>query len=192
MRPVRLTFIIFAVLITALCLGACSATEEFVSSRAYRDASELDYDTAPDIEQVTDGYYTLSEDDGKRILEAFEILNTVRKDEGLTELAWDADLETCAKIRAEEIAASFDKDHKRPSGKEWYTLYPGMLLGENICKGSKHADMVMEDWLKNSPDRENFLCDAFTRVAMAVYEDDNGQYFWTCEFGNDQSKRYGN
>ncbi len=89
---------------------------------------------------------------------------------------WDKDLEECAYIRAEEITISFD--HTRPSGEEWYTIFPGMLLGENICKGSEHADMVMEDWLKNQPDRENFLSDEFTAVAIAVYVDSEGQYYW--------------
>ncbi len=187
MRAGRTTIVISILIITALVLGACSSGNAFLNVRAYRETSELDYDTAPDIEPLTDGY-TLSENDRKRISEAYEILNTVRKDGGLEELKWDADLEACATIRAQEIAGNFD--HKRPNGKEWHTLYPGMLLGENICKGSGHADKVMKDWLKNQSDRENFLNDGFTKTAISVYTDAKGQCFWTCEFGNDRSKRY--
>ena len=182
----RKKIIIPVMIIASLLLGACSSGVEFSSTRAYRDVSELDGSTEPDIEPVTDRFYTLSEDDRKRVFEAYEILNTVRKDEGLKELKWDKDLEECAYIRAEEITISFD--HTRPSGEEWYTIFPGMLLGENICKGSEHADMVMEDWLKNQPDRENFLSDEFTRAAIAVYVDSEGQYYWICEFGNEKGK----
>ena len=185
-KNMRKTRIIPVMIIAALFLGACSSGEEFSGTRAYRDVSELDGSTEPDIEPVTDRFYTLSEDDRKRVFEAYEILNTVRKDEGLKELKWDKDLEECAYIRAEEITISFD--HTRPSGEEWYTIFPGMLLGENICKGSAHADMVMEDWLKNQPDRENFLSDEFTRAAIAVYVDSEGQYYWICEFGNEKGK----
>ncbi len=186
MRAGRKAIVVAVLLISAMVLGACSK-EEFSTERAYRDASELDYDTAPDIPLTVDGRM-LTEDDQKRIFEAYEILNTVRKDEGLKELKWDQDLSECALIRAEEIAVSFD--HTRPSGAQWYTLYPGMLLGENIGKGSEHADMVMEDWLKNQPDRENFLCDGFTRTALGLFRDDKGQCYWVFEFGNEQSKRF--
>ncbi len=176
--------VIASLIISVLVLGACSSGQEFVSVQAYRDVSQLDPDNSePVIEPATDGY-TMSEDERKRIFEAYEILNTVRKDEGLSELIWDAKLEECALIRAQEIATNFD--HNRPDGQEWYTIYPGGLLGENICKGSEHADMVMEDWLKNQPDRENFLNDGFTRVAMAVYKDAKGQCYWTCEFAADR------
>ena len=180
----RATVVSFLI-ITALVLGACSSGEEFVNEGAYRDAAQLDPDnTEPVIEPATDGY-TLSEDERKRIFEAYEIVNTVRKDEGLQELIWDARLEECALVRAQEISVSFD--HKRPDGQEWYTIYPGMLLGENICKGSEHADMVMEDWLKNPPDRENFLNDGFTCVAISYFKDAKGQCFWTCEFGAERN-----
>ena len=183
MRVWQKTTVISSLFISLLVLGACSFGNEFVNDRAYRDVSELDPEnTEPVIEPFTDGY-TLSEDDSKRIFEAYEILNTVRKDEGLKELKWDAKLEECALIRAQETAAIFD--HKRPDGQGWYTVYPGGLLGENICKGSEHADMVMEEWLKNQPDRENFLNDGFTKVAISFYKDAKGKCFWTCEFGAD-------
>ena len=187
MRVKRYLMIAVTLSMFALGLGACSSKEEFLDTRAYRDVSELDHSKPHYTEFITDGY-RMSEDDRKRILEAYEIVNTIRKDEGLEPLKWDVDLETCAMIRAEEIVASFA--HTRPDGEEWYTVYPGMLLGENICKGSEHADMVMESWMKNQPDRDNFLCDGFTKAAMALYRDDKGQCFWTCEFGNESSVRY--
>ncbi|WP_196802516.1 CAP domain-containing protein [Butyrivibrio sp. XPD2006] len=177
----------------ALCICACgrntaSNNMEFSEIRAYRDTSQLDYGTAPDIEDIIDGYY-MAPDNQELIYEAFEMLNTARDDNGLSAFVWDQELATCAVIRAEEISYSFDKNHIRPNGAEWYTLYPSMLLGEDICRASGDVKKVMESWLENPADRENFLCPDFTKVAIAVYEDSKGQFYWTCEFGNDSSKK---
>ncbi len=186
MRSRKNAIIIMAILAAALSLSGCSSKEEFSAQRAYRDAALQDYE--PMIEGgdfYTDGYM-MTEDDRKRIFEAYEIVNTIRKDEGLKPLKWDADLEACAIKRAEELPAKFD--HVRPNGASWFTVDPVKMLGENIYKGSEHADMVMDSWMKNQPDRENFLYDGFTIAAVALYRDANDQCYWTFEFGSDQAQ----
>ena len=176
----------------ALCLCACGINSKsdmvFSDVRAYRDASQLDHDAEPDIPIITDGYYMMS-DNHELIVEAFELLNKARDDNGLEALAWNQELETCACIRAEEIAYSFDKNHLRPMGAQWYTVNPGILLGENICRGPGDAEKVMKSWLENPADRENFLCPDLTEVAIGVYEDSEGHFYWACEFGNDSSQK---
>ncbi len=176
----------------ALCLCACGINSKsdmvFSDVRAYRDASLLDHDAEPDIPIITDGYYMMS-DNHELIVEAFELLNKARDDNGLEALAWNQELETCACIRAEEIAYSFDKNHLRPMGAQWYTVNPGILLGENICRGPGDTEKVMKSWLENPADRENFLCPDLTEVAIGVYEDSEGHFYWACEFGNDSSQK---
>ena len=187
MRTKRFITIAAVAAAAAIFFCACSSKEEFSASRAYRDAIPQDY--VPMIESgefITDGYM-IPEKDRMSMFESFEILNTIRHDEGLEPLKWDADLEACAIRRAEELAAKFD--HVRPDGQYWFTAAPEKVLGENIYRGSEHADLAMDSWMKNQPDRENFLCPEFTRAAIAIFRDAEDKCYWACEFGDESSDK---
>ena len=182
----RKSFVICITLAVMLCMCACSSKEQLSTSRAYRDAVPSDYvPMIDDGEFFTDGY-VIPEEDRMSMLESYEIINTIRQDEGLEPLKWDADLEFGALKRAEELTVKFD--HVRPSGQSWFTVAPEKVLGENIYIGSGHADVAMDSWMKNQPDRENFLCPEFTRVAVAVYRDAEDHFYWACEFANESPK----
>ena len=186
MRTKKYMVVVAIAASAAICLCACSSKEELSTSRAYREAIPEDYVPMTDAgEFITDGY-VIPEADRMSMFEAFEILNTIRQDEGLKPLKWNGDLESDAIKRAEELTAKFD--HTRPDGQYWYTVDPAKVLGENIYGGSEHADMVMDSWMKNQPDRENFLCDEFTMAAIAVFRDAEDTCYWTCEFGDDSSE----
>ena len=170
-----------------LFAAGCSSKEELSASRAYRDAIPEDYVPMTDAGEFTTDGYVIPEADRMSMFEAFEILNTIRQDEGLKPLKWNGDLESDAIKRAEELTAKFD--HTRPDGQYWYTVDPTKVLGENIYRGSEHADMAMDSWMKNQPDRDNFLCDEFTMAALAVFRDAEDQCYWACEFGDDSAEK---
>ena len=166
---------------------ALNNKEAFSNERAYRGAIDRDlvyYDFNEPIARdpvITDHY----EEIRKAAMEAFEILNTERAAQNHEPLMWAYALEECAQIRSEEIACAFEKGHVRPDGTDWYLVNPSVMLGENIYKGKLSADKVMESWLKNDADKENFMSDTFTKTGISIFSTADGEYYWVAAFGSD-------
>ena len=177
-----------AAVIFSTFISACGSREAFTDVRAYRDAID------PDMQYTDDPQEHLMIDppgtgdmDGLRTeaMEALNIINEERIRNNLAAMAWDADLEESAGIRAMEIASDFNNEHHRPDGSDWYTVNPVKILGENIYKGSRSADKALKSWMNNKVDRDNFLSDQFTHMGLSIYGTGDGEYFWAAEFGSD-------
>lgn len=70
-------------------------------------------------------------------------------------------------------------DHKRPNGKDWYTVLnvSYKTAGENIAYGSKDAASVMKSWMNSSGHKNNILNKKYTGIAVGCYEE-NGVKYW--------------
>ena len=66
-------------------------------------------------------------------IDALDIVNAKRAENGLATLNWSNGLESCAMVRATEAASKFS--HTRPNGKDWYTVNSELMWGENLAKG---------------------------------------------------------
>ena len=66
-------------------------------------------------------------------IDALDIVNAKRAENGLAALNWSNGLESCAMVRATEAASKFS--HTRPNGKDWYTVNSELMWGENLAKG---------------------------------------------------------
>ena len=66
-------------------------------------------------------------------IDALDIVNAKRAENGLAALNWSNGLESCAMVRAQEAASKFS--HTRPNGKDWYTVNSELMWGENLAKG---------------------------------------------------------
>ena len=184
----RLYAILLAVVILSVagCASAEKSKAEVSETRAYRTADELDPDLPSDnIDFVTDIYMMSDPDLQKQAFEALTIVNDERSNQGLAPLMWDSRLETDAATRVQELASMFDKDHNRPDGRYWYTLDPGYLLGESIYKGKGEASKVMEAWMNNPADKENFLSPDITKMAISIFEEVDGTAYWAALFAAD-------
>lgn len=179
-----LALVLVAAIASSLIIGRNKnrIAEDFSDVRAYR--TEVSTEDFIDDEEIPGNPFTspLREDLRNMTADAFFILNDTRIEQNLEPLAWSSELEYYARIRAEEISCMFDKKHVRPNGAAWFTIRASVVLGENIYKGKGNAQEAMASWIPNITDNENFLCTEFTRCAIAVYESDDGEYYWVALF----------
>ena len=137
----------------------------------------------PVIEQTTEqinntGYY--NSDYGYQVL---ALINEIRRNNGLGELAMDYSLIQIANIRSEEITRNWS--HTRPDGTDWWTIHSqyGVYgkLGENLAYGQTTPAEVVEDWMNSEGHRANIMAPEFTRIGISVYVYDD-VYYWSQEF----------
>lgn len=113
-------------------------------------------------------------------------LNKARKDAGLKPLMMDyGNMMIGAKIRAKEITVLWA--HERPDHESWSTVYDeeGIkynMRGENLAKGYRTADAVLEGWMNSEGHRANMMHKDFTHISIACLEYD-GTFYWVQLFG---------
>lgn len=157
--------------------------EVFSEVRAYRTEVSADTEILDDLVPGDPFAYPMDDELRNLISEAYDVVNAARQEQGLKPLVWSSTLEYGARVRANEIAVVFDKNHVRPNGAMWFTVEPSIVLGENIYKGYGDASKAMESWLSSSTDSENFFSSDFTTIAISVYENNKGEHYWAALFG---------
>ena len=114
-------------------------------------------------------------------MEASNLVNEERAAYGLSGLKWDQNLETVSHVRAQECSVKFS--HTRPSGKQWYTVNSKIQGGENLAFGFDTAQDAVDAWMNSPTHRDNILYDEFEKVAISIYQDDDGTCYWAQEYG---------
>ncbi len=107
-------------------------------------------------------------------------INAERKAEGLEPLKQDVDMDEAADLRASEAQKKWS--HTRPNGEEYWTAEPDLIYGENLAKGYKRVNDIIDAWVKSPTHRENILYD-FKTCAIGVVIQSNGTYCVALEFG---------
>lgn len=118
--------------------------------------------------------------------EVIRLVNAERKKAGLSPLQKDNTLCQAADIRAYEIS---DKDangvdyfaHKRRDGRAINTVlkevgYSGSLVGENIAKGCRTAELVMNLWMNSPGHRANILNSMYKKIGVGQFCNPNSSY----------------
>lgn len=114
-------------------------------------------------------------------LRAYNLVNDERERVGLKPLIWDSNLESTANVRAMECSQEFS--HTRPNGSPWYTVNSDIMGGENLAFGYESANEVIRGWMGSASHRENILYISFDKIAISIYVDDDGVWYWSQEFG---------
>ena len=112
--------------------------------------------------------------------EVFNLVNSIRAENGLPALSWDDKLYESSQIRAQEITINWS--HTRPDGTDCFTV-SDVLHGENIAYGYPDATSVVAGWMDSQGHRENILREGFTRTAIAYYLTADGTPYWCHHFG---------
>ena len=111
--------------------------------------------------------------------EVFDLVNEERVANGMPECVMDDTAMEYAQIRAEEIADSFS--HERPDGS--IGTYSHYSFAENIGKGYKTAEAVVNGWMNSSGHRSAILADYSDYgncMGVGVYKKGSTLY-WTME-----------
>lgn len=114
-------------------------------------------------------------------IKAYNMVNEQREAAGLDSLVWNGSLESVAAVRAEEASVSFS--HTRPNGKAWYSVNSQIMAGENLAFGFDDAGAALKAWMNSPTHKENILWPEFSEIAIAIYQTDDGTYYWSQEFG---------
>lgn len=116
------------------------------------------------------------------------LVNEYRVSCGVAELKWSDSLAKAARTRAKETSSatkSQNKNHTRPNGKEWYTVNPDIMYGENLAFGQKSAKEVFEAYKNSTAHRETMLDPEYKTFGAGFYIKDKTtyKYYWVQEFG---------
>ena len=114
-------------------------------------------------------------------LEAYNQVNEQRASAGLKNLKWDQNLETVSNVRAKEASQKFS--HTRPNGSQWCTVNSKIQGGENLAFGYDDADQATDAWMNSPTHRENILYPDFNKIAIGIYQNDEGTNYWAQEYG---------
>ena len=112
---------------------------------------------------------------------AFNLVNQKRAAAGLSTLAWSDKLSAAALVRAQELVSLFS--HDRPNGTAWYTVDSTVMFGENLAKLYYTGDAVVDAWMASPTHAANIMDGGFKTVGIAVYQAENGNWYWAQEFG---------
>lgn len=107
------------------------------------------------------------------------LVNAERKSAGLSALTLDETACAAATVRAREVATTFS--HTRPNGTSCFTALKEAgvsyrAAGENIAKGYRSAESVMDGWMHSDGHRANILNKNFTRLGVGY---DAASNSWT-------------
>ena len=95
--------------------------------------------------------------------QVLEIVNEERNKVGLGSLKMDEDLLIAAQTRCKEQQIMFS--HTRPDGSPWHTVSP-KANAENLARGSRTPQEVMNGWMNSPPHRKNILDPEFKSIGI--------------------------
>ena len=113
--------------------------------------------------------------------------NREREIEHVAPLKLSRTLCKSAAVHARDMAEHQMLDHKGSDGSTVADRvkrqgYAFVRVGENIAKGQKSVEKVMDTWMKSPGHRANILAD-YTEMGAAQAQDDDGEIYWCVNFG---------
>ncbi|MBQ4050391.1 MAG: hypothetical protein IJD13_02060 [Oscillospiraceae bacterium] len=123
--------------------------------------------------------------------QVLRLVNELRKDEGLPSLQLSAKLCNAAAKRAREQAQMEKLVHKRPDGRQWYTVLPEYGISnlggsaENLASGMDSAEAVVKAWMESPSHKEAILGD-YLYMGVASSSKSNTTY-WAQLFSRSES-----
>lgn len=117
---------------------------------------------------------------------ASQVVNLVNKErsaEGLSSLSTDARLAKLAQLKAEDMAKLGYFSHTSPTYGSAFDMMKTYgvsykTAGENIAKGQKTAESVMEGWMNSSGHRANILKSDYTKIGVGYAKSVDGTTYW--------------
>lgn len=141
-----------------------------------------------DQEEVTETPKTENDSDNESLnqfeREVFELTNIEREKQGLAPLQVDGELSKVAREKSRDMAVNGYFDHNSPTYgspfdmmREYGISYH--TAGENIAKGQRSPEEVVNAWMNSQGHRENILNGNFTHIGVGYVEQGN---VWTQQF----------
>ncbi len=121
-------------------------------------------------------------DESLEICQVYRIVNDERSAAGLEPYAWNADLALAAQLHAEDMNAQGYFSHDSLDGRDFVQRivdagYDGSPRGENIARGQRTAEQVMESWMGSDGHRRNILSTGSNEIGVGFIDDHWVQVF---------------
>lgn len=119
-----------------------------------------------------------------------QVINLVNKERaaaGLPALKVNTKLAGVAEKKAEDLRDKNYFDHNSPTYGSPFDMMKQFGItytaaGENIAKGQRTPEAVMNGWMNSSGHRANILNSSFTEIGVGYVTDSNGTTYWVQMF----------
>ena len=140
-------------------------------------------DTGEDGGGTDSGFGTVS----SYASEVADIVNQERTSQGLSPLSYDSQLAELAQKKAEDMAENGYFSHQSPTYGSAFDMMNEAGIsyrsaGENIARGQRTPEAVMDSWMNSSGHRANILSSSYSSVGVGYAEDENGTAYWVQMF----------
>ena len=116
--------------------------------------------------------------------EVVDLINDIRRQNGLSELTVDPELSRVARVKSQDMRDKGYFSHTSPTYGSPFDMMTSFGIkyraaGENIAMGYRTAQSVVDGWMNSPGHRSNILNARFTRIGMGYIADGN---YWTQMF----------
>ncbi|MFA5602934.1 MAG: LysM peptidoglycan-binding domain-containing protein [Bacilli bacterium] len=116
--------------------------------------------------------------------EVIRLVNTERTKVGSPPLTPNNELNRVARIKSEDFVKNNYFSHNSPTYGTPFDMLRSFGItftaaGENIAKGQRTAQEVMNTWMNSSGHRANILNPTYNQIGVGVARDNNGNLLWT-------------
>jgi len=116
--------------------------------------------------------------------EVVRLVNEIRVKNGLRELTYDWELSRVARYKSQDMKDNRYFSHTSPVYGSPFQMIKNFGIsyrsaGENIARGYKTPQAVVDGWMNSSGHRANILSTSFTRIGVGYVADGN---YWTQMF----------
>lgn len=120
--------------------------------------------------------------------EVVRLVNVERSKQGLAPLKMSAELSNVARKKSQDMADKNYFSHTSPTYGSPFDMMKQFGIkytsaGENIAKGQRSAQEVMNAWMNSSGHKANILSSNFGTIGVG-YVEKNGTTYWTQMFTN--------
>lgn len=111
------------------------------------------------------------------------LVNKERAAKGLSSLKSDSQLNKVAQLKAEDMAKKGYFSHNSPTYGSAFDMLKShgikyRTAGENIAKGQKTAQTVMNGWMNSTGHRANILNSSYSKLGVGYAVSANGTPYW--------------
>lgn len=116
--------------------------------------------------------------------EVTRLVNEIRREHGLSELTLDAELSRVAEAKSRDMSERGYFAHESPTYGSPFDMMKSFGIryrsaGENIARGYRTPEAVVDAWMNSEGHRANILSPKFTKIGVGYIADGN---YWTQMF----------
>jgi uncharacterized YkwD family protein/spore coat assembly protein SafA len=119
--------------------------------------------------------------------EVIKLVNVERSKNGLPVLKANWQLSRCARYKSQDMINKNYFSHQSPTYGSPFQMMESFGLkfssaGENIAKGQRTPQEVMNAWMNSPGHRSNILSASFSEIGVGLAKDQYGRCYWTQMF----------